>query len=310
MSKKALIWERNHLIEDAEKSEALFRVSRLQMGDEWKNHFVASYEKFKLLLEILDNLHRTEIPTHTLVQLYNAGLGEALRYLAGPPFSDDDLRVIADVPSLKPSIITKDSVKLLRVFSIIMQSLDIYRFPWVVDRRSPTSAELASAILASSTLLAAQRIATNRRSDGKEKQEQDVKRYLTSIGLTEVPPVAINTIVKGPGLLQFCGECQLGERKADIVIRLHDTRLLALECKVSNSSTNSVKRLNNDAAVKADYWLKTFGTSQVVPSAVLAGVFNVLNLEQAQSRGLTLFWSHDISELGHFIRATEQQQDK
>jgi hypothetical protein len=310
MIKKALIWERNRLVEDAEKSEAIFRASRLQMGDEWKSHFVASYEKFTLLLKILDNLQRTEIPMHTLVELYNAGLGEALRYLAGPPFSDDDLCVIADVPSLKSSIITKDSVKLSRVFSIIMQSLDIYRFPWVGAQRPPTSAELASAILASSTLLAAQRIATNRRSDGKEKQEQAVKSYLTSIGLTEVPPVAINTIVKGPGSLQFCGECQLGERKADIVIRLHDTRLLALECKVSNSSTNSVKRLNNDAAVKADYWLKTFGTSQVVPSAVLAGVFNVLNLEQAQSRGLTLFWSHDISELGHFIRATEQQQNK
>lgn len=309
MSKNAFIWEQNRLNADAEKSEAIFRTSRLQLGDDWKSHFIASNAKFQLLLKILNNLHTSEVPIDALVQLYNADLGEALRYLAGPPFSDDDLRVIAGVSSLKPSVITKDSVKLSRVFSIIMQSLDTYRFPWVGAKRLPTATELASAILASSTLLASQRIATDRRSDVKEKQEQDVKIYLTSIGFTEVPPMAINTIVKGPGSSQFCGECQLGERKADIVIRLHDTRLLALECKVSNSATNSVKRLNNDAAVKADYWLKTFGTSQVVPSAMLAGVFNVLNLEQAQRRGLILFWSHDMSELGNFIRATKQQHD-
>ena len=79
---------------------------------------------------------------------------------------------------------------------------------------------------------------------------------------------------------------------------------MAIECKVSNSSTNSVKRLNNDAAVKAEYWLKVFGTSQVVPAAVLSGVFKVMNLAQAQERGLALFWSHDLDKLGAFIDTT------
>ena len=117
--------------------------------------------------------------------------------------------------------------------------------------------------------------------------------------------MAINTIVKGPQSMQFCAECQLGERKADVVVRLHDTRLMAIECKVSNSATNSVKRLNNDAAVKAEYWIKQFGMAQVVPAAALAGVFKVLNLEQAQTRGLSLFWSHDLEKLGAFIESTK-----
>lgn len=94
--------------------------------------------------------------------------------------------------------------------------------------------------------------AAERRNDGKTTQEAKVKDYLTSLGFTGVPPVTITTIVKGPGPMQFGAECQLGERKADVVVRLHDTRLLAIECKVSNSATNSVKRLNNDAAVKAE----------------------------------------------------------
>ncbi len=84
------------------------------------------------------------------------------------------------------------------------------------------------------------------------------------------------------------------------------TRVLwHLNVKVSNSSTNSVKRFNNDAAVKAEYWLKIFGTSQVAPAAMLAGVFKVMNLAQAQARGLALFWSHDLEKLGAFIESTQ-----
>lgn len=88
------------------------------------------------------------------------------------------------------------------------------------------------------------------------------------------------------------------------MIRLHDTRLMPIECKVSNSGTNSIKRLNNDAAVKAEYWLKAFGAEQIVPAALLSGVFKLRNLEQSQRRGLALFWSHDLDKLGAFIEST------
>lgn len=170
---------------------------------------------------------------------------------------------------------------------------------------SPTSQQREAALIASSVLLAAQRIATERRMGGKDEQEAKVKDYLLTVGFTEVPAAAINTIVRGPQIMQFCAECPLGERKADVVVRLHDTRLLALECKVSNSATNSVNRLNNDAAVKAEYWLKEFGTSQVVPAAILSGVFKVMNLTQAQTRGLALFLAHDLGSLGAFIESTK-----
>lgn len=73
--------------------------------------------------------------------------------------------------------------------------------------------------------------------------------------------------------------------------------------QVSNSATNSVKRVNNDAAVKAAHWNKEFG-SQVVPSAVLSSVFKTLNLVQAQKGGLAIFWAHDLDRLGQFIEST------
>lgn len=212
--------------------------------------------------------------------------------------------MIADVESISPGILKKNPEALRKVFGVIERVLDPHRFPWMAAGKAPSPRQREAALLASSVLLAAQRIATERRNDGKDNQETRVKDYLREIGFSEVAPVRINTIVKGPQAMQFCAECQLGARKADVVVRLHDTRLMAIECKVSNSATNSVKRLNNDAAVKSEYWLKEFGTSQVVPAAVLSGVFKVLNLEQAQERGLALFWSQALDALGAFIEST------
>ncbi|MBK8047734.1 MAG: XamI family restriction endonuclease [Anaerolineales bacterium] len=66
-------------------------------------------------------------------------------------------------------------------------------------------------------------------------------------------------------------------------------------------ATNSVKRLNNDAAVKAEVWLSDFGTRNVVPVAVLSGVFKPHNLLNAQNRGLTLYWAHRLSDMTEWM---------
>lgn len=297
-------WAIEELAADAVVSANSFRAERLGNSDAWATQYQAAHEKFKLLFEKLGNMGSVRITDGQLVEAYGIKLGEALRYLAGPPISDDDLRVIADVESLAPGVLKKHPAELRKVYQVIERIIDPFRFPWVATGNAPTEQQLQTALIASSVLLATQRLATERRRDGKEGQETRVKDYLRDMGFAEVAATAIRTLVKGPQAMQFSAECQLGDRKADVVVRLHDTRLMAIECKVSNSATNSVKRLNNDAAVKADYWLKQFGTAQVVPVAMLSGVFKVLNLEQAQSRGLALFWSHDLSKLGEFMETT------
>ncbi|VWC48893.1 XamI family restriction endonuclease [Burkholderia lata] len=298
-------WTTAELTEDAATASAGFRAERLAVSGSWEIHYKHARAKFEQLFSKLSDLNPSAITDENLADAYSLGLGEALRYLAGPPISDDDLQVIADVDSITPGVLKKNPAELRKVFGVIERVIDPHRFPWTEAGIPPTQQQREAALLASSVLLAAQRIATERRSEGKDNQESRVKDYLRNLGFTEVPAMAINTIVKGPQAMQFCAECQLGERKADVVVRLHDTRLMAIECKVSNSATNSVKRLNNDAAVKAEYWIKQFGAAQVVPAAVLAGVFKVLNLEQAQARGLSLFWSHDLEKLGEFIESTK-----
>lgn len=297
-------WTLDELGEDAATSASQFRAERLAVSDSWEMHYNQARSKFEQLFRILSDLSPGAITNDNLAEAYGQGLGEALRYLAGPPISDDDLHVIADVDSIAPGVLKKNPEALGKVFAVIERVIDPHRFPWIEAGTAPTEQQREAALLASSVLLAAQRIATERRNEGKENQEAKVKDYLLNQGFTEVPAVAINTIVKGPQSMQFCAECLLGERKADVVVRLHDTRLMAIECKVSNSATNSVKRLNNDAAVKAEYWIKQFGSAQVLPTAVLSGVFKVMNLEQAQRRGLSLFWSHQLGALGAFIKST------
>jgi hypothetical protein len=102
---------------------------------------------------------------------------------------------------------------------------------------------------------------------------------------------------------EFCGESKLGDTKADFVVRLHDRRIMPIECKVSNSSTNSFKRVVHEAAGKASKWLGQFGRRTIVPTAVLSGVFDPRNLQTAQMEGLSLVWAFRLSDLSDFVRA-------
>jgi hypothetical protein len=90
-----------------------------------------------------------------------------------------------------------------------------------------------------------------------------------------------------------------------LVVGLYDRRVLAMECKASNSQLNSYKRVNHEALGKAQKWLAQFGKNGTVPAALLSGVFNPANLESAQHGGLNLFWSHRLSDLAEFIEATK-----
>lgn len=61
----------------------------------------------------------------------------------------------------------------------------------------------------------------------------------------------------------------------------------------------------NRAAVKAVYWHREFVAAQVVPTAVLIGVYKLHNLVDAQQKGLHFFWAHDLSRLIRWIPATK-----
>ncbi len=225
---------------------------------------------------------------------------ETLRYLAGPPISLDDLKVVANAEMPRKQLLD-DPAAIARIRQVIRDGLDRRRFPWVFEGREPTENERQGAIVASSALIAMRRVETLRRTVGRKAQELAVRAALTLSGFTEVKRRTVKVLADAPGPGEFCAESKLGKRKADVLVGLWDRRLMPIECKVSNSSTNSVKRLNNDAAVKAVSWIQDFGTAGVVPAALLGGVYKLHNLVEAQDRGLTLFWDHDLTSLTTWI---------
>ena len=128
---------------------------------------------------------------------------------------------------------------------------------------------------------------------------------LRDIDFTEVSPRDMPLLDAAPAPGEFCGESKLGDTRADLVVRLYDRRAMPVECKASNSAVNSFKRLNHEAVGKARAWLAGFGGRQIVPCAVISGVFNPANLETAQAEGLALVWSHRLDDLAEFTEATK-----
>lgn len=224
----------------------------------------------------------------------------SVRYLASPAISEDDLKVLAEA-RLSPTRLREDEEMAERVIETVLLGLDRNRFPWVSEGREATDAEREAAVIATAALIAAQKVQTLRRNEAKDEQEDAVAGKLRENGFTEVPTRPVRNVAQLPAPGEFCREALFGSRKADLVVRLWDGRAMPVECKVSNSSTNSVKRLNNDAAVKAKTWLREFGTATAVPAAVLSGVFKVHNLAMAQGDGLTIFWAHNLDAMIDFI---------
>lgn len=64
--------------------------------------------------------------------------------------------------------------------------------------------------------------------------------------------------------------------------------------------------MTNDAAVKARVWIEDLGRNNVVPVAVLSGVFGIRHLIEAQERGLVLFWAHSLDELVEFVAGARE----
>jgi len=60
-------------------------------------------------------------------------------------------------------------------------------------------------------------------------------------------------------------------------------------------------------AMKAVNWHKDFGERNVVPTAILGGVYSMKSLLHAQTRGLSLFWAHELLDFTAWIGRTRAE---
>lgn len=296
MSLSPPIWTLEQLTAGAAKSTDAFRENRLdEAREDYTEHFEDALDAIEDLLEATNDL--LSLPVDGRGVIVSPRHLEAFRYLAAPPISQDDLETLSAVRAKDfasergwPSVVTW-----------IQDTLDAHRFPWVREHREPTDSERKTATISTAAQIAARRILTSRANDAKAAQEDLVKNALRDAGFIEVPPRRIANLHAGPSPGEFCGESELGGSKADVIVRLPDFRTLAIECKVSNSSVNSYKRVNHEAANKAKNWIQKFGTQEIVAAAVIGGVYSPAALVKAQELGLTLWWSHDIDVMIDWI---------
>jgi hypothetical protein len=231
----------------------------------------------------------------------------AFRYLGAPPISEDDLETLAEA-RLASSSAEAGHPQRDRLLAVMRLIADPRRFPWLAERREPSAAELQAAVLASAALMASQRVQTLRRGDEKSAVEGAVKGLLVGIGwrlADDRPARGIQKLITdSPPERSFMTQTNLGSDNADVIVRLGDGRLLAIECKGSNSEINSRKRLNKEAVQNARAWLARFGSDQVVPAVALQGVFNSRYVAEAQDTPMAIFWSHRLDDLRNFILET------
>ena len=297
-------WTAEEFEREAAQAIRHFRETRMHEPLEAYLDYVEEYRRqVETLIE--ETVDLTRLSNLAVELLTDPQQLTAIRYLASPAISEDDLKVLADA-ALTPKRLNADPDMARRVIETVLLGLDRERFPWVAESREPTEGERATAVVSTAALIATQKVQTGRRNEAKKTQEGAVADALRAAGFTEVPTRAVTNMSHLPAHGEFCAEALFGSRKADLIVRLWDGRVMPTECKVSNSSTNSVKRLNNDAAVKARTWIQEFGTVTCVPAAVLSGVFKTRNLISAQADGLTLFWAHGLDRMISFITSTRE----
>ena len=242
----------------------------------------------------------------SLGALLGKGYLPIVRYMMRPSVSDDDLSNLTGVATRLPVALAKVSSS-KAIAEYVARNVNTDIAPWLKTNTSPSAPDVVAACRAVAALMADQKTKTAMRGASSKKQERVVREtivrecgFATRRGkdfdrLSDIPE---------PGVL-FERETKVAGAKTDVVLGLYDGRFMALECKVSNTELNSVKRLNREAVEKVVKRRTAFGQNGVVPGVVLQGCFKASDLAKAQDDGAAIFWSLDLAPLVAFIKGTK-----
>lgn len=289
--------------------DRLRRQSREQFVNRYSSEVRAAYHE--ALADCAVRVERLLDATEDLRSLQHGGatldtkrdLQDAARYCTAPSISADTIRIVGEREGTEGTILA---------------FLDEERFPWVGEDRRAEPRERRQAVELTAKLWADQRARTAARTRYSRVQEARTCDALEAAGLAHVsrkevrdrlrqhgddPSMGLTASNWGDALRrgEFTDEIKLAGNKCDVPVRLPDGRLLPIECKVSNSEVNSTKRLIRETLGKHIDWRRTFG-EELATGAVLAGVFSMRNLRQAQEQGMLLFFEHELSALTAFVR--------
>lgn len=165
--------------------------------------------------------------------------------------------------------------------------------------------EREEAVIAVSNMMAYNAYQTEQRNAATREQESAVVQVLTGAGWAQAerPLGGIDQ----PGMLEDrrfvlkvqCATADRSKHEVDVAVGLPRGRVLALECKVSNDSTNSTKRVN-DVLKKAEAWKKQWG-QMIHAGALLRGVFGEQEPPRLLAADVKVFWSHRLDDFRDWL---------
>ena len=113
-------WTIDQLRKDAATARANFRAERLAEVAAYKSYFTTYATAFRTLVPRVADLHAGTVPASDIATIVRAAESfTALRYLTAPPISDDDLMSLADVDSLAPGTLARNTDHLTAVAGVI-----------------------------------------------------------------------------------------------------------------------------------------------------------------------------------------------
>jgi hypothetical protein len=175
---------------------------------------------------------------------------------------------------------------------------------WIDNFSSPSRTQVRNLMRAVVPLLSQQFAATNRRSRMSAEQEVAVVQLLKSKGWAQKSSALISSLSDVPKKhfmhkTRFATKTQ--PQEVDVACGLGATVVLAMECKVTNDVTNSVKRIN-DVLKKSTAWQLHWG-SFVKTAALLQGVIAYKDVARLLDANVEVFWSHDLATFDAWIDA-------
>jgi hypothetical protein len=227
----------------------------------------------------------------------------AIRQLMAPPMSQDQFALMC--PEWRKGT-EKNGHLTSNVATVVAQKalewIDNAGVPWLAALRPPTRAELRNTLQRGSVLIALQKVQTLQRNRLSSVQESAVLNLLTSMGWERRPSKLISdltTVAPKTFMNKTRFATKTRPQEVDVACGLKGTIVAAIECKVTNDETNSVKRIN-DVLKKANAWHNHWG-SFVETVAVLQGVIKAADVDRLSEANVHVFWSHDLDSLRDWL---------
>lgn len=228
------------------------------------------------------------------------------RHMFAPPISQDQFVLLCPAYSKG----TENSGRPINESSVAAVAAAIHaarnrRMTRWLDRGGlPHRRELQVLLQAVPPMLSQQIVATLRRNRMSAQQEGAVVTLLQSKGWTRKTSGLVNTLSDVPAK-HFLHKTKFATKtlpqEVDIACGLGKDVVLAMECKVTNDPTNSVKRIN-DVLKKAKAWQDHWG-SFVRTAALLQGVIGYKDVHRLLEANVEVFWSHNLDDFSQWIDA-------